>query len=225
MDLLGLSLSFTYVILILFGAYLLKRYTSLSSAVTRKIIHIAVGNWWFILMHLFTRIEYAVIGPMVFILFNYLSNRYHLLPAMELEDARKSRGTIYYPISLLVLVIAGYTEILPLYIGGIGILVMSYGDGFAALIGQGFGAQGIPILGGRKSLIGSMTMLIFSTLVIAVMTVFYYPGPLSTGSEVLLILATASIATLLELFTPCKLDNLTVPIGSALFYALLVGLI
>jgi dolichol kinase len=32
-------------------------------------------------------------------------------------------------------------------------------------------------------------------------------------------LSTAVVTTLLELFTPCGLDNITIPVGTALFFA------
>jgi phytol kinase len=98
---------------------------------------------------------------------------------------------------------------------GIGILVMGYGDGLAAIIGQRFGKEKIHHLTGKKTYAGSMTMFLVSVIVITGMTwrykyewIRHLPG---LGTAIVI----ASISTAVEAMTPMGLDNVTVPIGTA----------
>jgi phytol kinase len=109
----------------------------------------------------------AVIGPLSFILINTISYKKHLFPAMEDDVPRDNLGTIYFPISLCVLVLLCFSGYLPLAAGAVGILIMGYGDGFAALAGTHYGRTQIKIgpWNTRKTILGSATMLAASFIV------------------------------------------------------------
>ncbi len=221
-NLIGLGLSYIFVLAVLAGAALLQNIFHLSAQVTRKLIHISVSNWWFILMMWFDSLAFALIGPVSFILLNFISYRFHLLSAMELEDNRSNLGTIYFPISLLVLVILSYTDVIPIYAGAVGILIMGYGDGFASLFGGRFGRIGIYTWGGTKSVVGTLVMFVASALVTLLVTLWFHPYGQDPSMLLLVVLVVAVVATVTELITPWGADNLTVPIMSALVYAGLV---
>jgi phytol kinase len=223
MDITGLLISYLYVGLILGTTVFIQKRFGADSFNTRKIVHISVSNWWLILIYFFTRIEYAVIGPISFIIMNYLSYRYHLLPAMELKDNRKNLGTVYFPLSLLILVILGYTNVIPLAAGGIGILVLGYGDGLAALLGKRFGKRRFSVSGGEKSILGTVTMVVVSALVVLITSLAWFPGTLTAGQLLVTVLGTAIAAAAIELFTPWGIDNITVPLGTAGIYLLISG--
>ena len=126
-------------------------------------------------------------------------------------------GTVYFPISLLILVLLTFTDVIgaSTYIGAIGILIMGYGDGLAAVIGKKYGKH--PLAFG-KSFEGSITMFIVSFLVTFTILVRYG----SLASAVLVGLGVAIAGTVIELFTPKGLDNLTVPLGTAILAFILL---
>ncbi len=221
-NLIGLGVSYVFVGLVLAAAAFLQSRFGISPGVTRKIIHISVSHWWLILMAFFDTLAFAVIGPVSFIIINYLSYRYHLMPAMELEDNRKNLGTVYFPCSLLILVILSFSGYIPIYAGAVGILIMGYGDGLASVFGERWGIIARTFRGGTKSLTGTLVMFFMSALVTVLITLWFHPLPVSLGSLAVLAVLTAAAATAVELITPWGMDNLSVPIISALVYSGLV---
>jgi phytol kinase len=87
----------------------------------------------------------ASAGPASFIVINALALRFRLLPAMDERADRRNLGTVYFPISLLVLVNLCWRGVMPVWVGGVAVLVLGWGDGLAALVGEGNGAPGISI--------------------------------------------------------------------------------
>ena len=145
----GVIVSFVFVFLVIYISETLKNKKVLSKEGTRKFIHIGVSNWWFIFMFLFDNIWMAIIPPVVFTILNYISYKKNIIKTME-RDENNSLGTIYFPISLLIAVIISFLtndKVLP----GIGILVLGYGDGFAAWIGSKFKSK---VLNDNKTITG-----------------------------------------------------------------------
>ena len=132
MDILLIGLSFLYIFSVIgFSTIIFKRN---QGELSRKFIHIMVGNWIFI-SAFFTDVKAAILVPVVFIIINTLSRKYNLISSMERQD--DSWGTVYYSISFCVAVAIRFAtgwNIFPI----IGILIMAYGDGLAALVGTKF---------------------------------------------------------------------------------------
>ncbi len=215
MNLLGLVLSYVFVFLIMGISTILQKKNILGDEGARKFIHIGVSNWWILAMIFFTSQDslwYAMVPPMTFIGLNYLSYRQNIFKAME-RGGQGHLGTVYFPISLLILVIVFFGFIKQPYIGGLGILILGYGDGFAAVIGKKFGKH--QLLFG-KSLEGSIAMFIASLSVSMVLLSME-----GVTGWLMISLVIALIATFIELFTPKGLDNLSVPLLTTLAYYLL----
>lgn len=188
-----------------------RRFTSANPEITRKIVHIGAGQvillaWW-----LQTPAWMGITASVLFSLVALLSYRYPILPGVN-GVGRHSLGTFFYAVSIGLLTAAFWPMGLPQY-AALGILVMTWGDGLAALVGQNFGRHPYKILGSTKSWEGSLTMLLISfvvsLLVLGLTTGFTTP---------VLAIATlvALAATGLETLSFYGLDNLTVPLGSAL---------
>jgi phytol kinase len=217
MNVYGLISSYLLIFMILGIATFLQSKNILKEEGARKFIHIGVSNWWILAMIFFegeNAIWFAIIAPATFIVLNYLSYRLNILKAME-RNGKGSLGTVYFPISLLILVIVTYGILGReyAYIGGIGILIMGYGDGLAAVIGTKYGKHKLK---NGKSLEGSLTMFVTSLVVSLILL-----GISSVPNVIIYSLAVASISTIIEYFTTRGLDNLTVPLGASLFYYLL----
>ena len=178
---------------------------------TRKIVHIGAGNvillaWW--LQIPAAVIVGAAIMAGITALVSYFTP---ILPSID-SVGRKSLGTFFYGVSIGVLVGCFWPLQQPLY-AAIGILVMAWGDGMAALVGQNFGQHPYRVWGMNKSWEGSLTMMGVSGLVTYLMLLAVQGNNWQTG---IVSLTVAVAATILEAFSKWGLDNLLVPLGSAI---------
>lgn len=195
---------------VLLAAVIVKRYATADAEIMRKIVHIGTGNvillaWW---LHIPANIGIgaAIVAGAV----TLLSYKFPILPAIN-SVGRQSLGTFFYAVSIGLLVAWFWPMQQPQY-AVIGILVMTWGDGLAALIGQRFGKHTYKIWGMKKSWEGSLTMAMVSYLVSS-MILFGVQG--NVWQTWVVPLAIAVVATSLEAFSKFGIDNLTVPLGSA----------
>jgi phytol kinase len=219
LDALGLAASYAFVFGFIGVATFLLRRRVLNATATRKVIHVGVAHWWIIAMITMNDPWVASVGPASFIVINSLALRFHLLPAMDEAADSRNLGTVYFPIILLVLVNLCWRGIMPPWAGGIAVLVLGWGDGLAALVGERSLERGFRIWGGRKSLAGTAVMFGASFAVTLVFTLIFNArfGALLPALGVSAVVAAA--ATTVELLTPFGIDNLTVPLAVAGVYA------
>lgn len=150
-NLIGIGVSIVFIAIIMLAG---KMFEKAGKEASRKFIHIMLSNWWIIAIVFFDNMWFAALLPAVFVVINYVSFKTDLIKVMERDegDANKdSLGTVYYAISLLVLAIVTFGPLVnnPL-IGLCGILVMGYGDGLAAVIGQAVESKKLELLGNEK---------------------------------------------------------------------------
>ena len=202
-NIIGLIVASIYILVIFLTS---KLFEKKGKEVTRKYIHIMLSNIWFISMAFFDNYIIAAILPMLFVIINSLSYKFNLIKIMEREDKKEGIGTVYYAISLTVLSLVTFYINKPI-LALPGILIMGYGDGLAAVIGQKVKSKSFNILGSTKSIAGSATMFIVS-LIISILIFSFI------GIEYLILKAflIAIIATILEAISVKGLDNITVPL-------------
>ncbi|PKK94275.1 MAG: hypothetical protein CVV61_00340 [Tenericutes bacterium HGW-Tenericutes-6] len=214
----GLILSYVLVFAVIGLSTVLQKKGIVGEEGARKFIHIGVSNWWIIAILFFkgdNALWFAIIAPFTFIILNYLSYRLDLIKAME-RGGKGNLGTVYFPISLLILVILSFGILNRPEFGAFGILILGYGDGLAAVIGKKFGKK--QLIHG-KTLEGTVTMFIASLVVSSVLIILF----MNSLSYLYIGVLLAVFATLIELYSPKGLDNLTVPLGtSAILYVLLM---
>ena len=212
-DLIGIALVYCYVIflLIVTEKILSNRYPIAS----RKILHIMVGNIAFFLFIFETKEAMAFMAAGPFIFFTFLMSPYSPIKSVKnkLSESGHGLGLVYYAIAWTVLAyfFFDHKEII-----AIGILAMSYGDGFASVIGMKFGEHKYKIFDDEKSVEGSITMFLF-TLILFIIALMYYGIPLSFTLFIYLV-GISIVAAFVEGFTPKGLDNLSVPFITALLY-------
>lgn len=216
-DILGVLVSTGFVVLVLVVAQLMVTRRIVTAPVARKIIHISVAHWWLIAMAMNESLVAALIGPVFFVAFNFVAKKLDLMRALE-PKGESSYGTVYFPISLIVLVFFTFGGHFATAVGAVGCLVLGYGDGLATLFGRALRSPRLRIFGATKTVAGSATMFLASAVVVYVVAVL---SEFPAGPAILAALATAAVATVLEAATPFGLDNITVPIGSALFYGIM----
>ncbi len=205
----ALLLAFVYVSLVLAMGEGLRRLFCLSVEFTRKFVHIAVGMIAFPLVLLFRDWYLAIIPPLVFILVNYLSYRRQIFKGIETGE-KNQLGTVYFPISFSILIplLWSYPA---LFVASL--MPMTWGDAFAAIIGKRWGAHTFRVFGQARSIEGSLAMFAFS-FVATTFALVALGQPLL--ASLILGLVTAVVATLVEALSPWGIDNLTVPLISAL---------
>jgi phytol kinase len=188
----------------------LHRRTGRSSELARKVVHIGTGNvilvaWW-LQIPAWVGISASIIASLIALLSYYIP----ILPGIN-SVGRKSLGTFFYAISIGVLV-AWFWPLQQFHYAAMGILVMTWGDGLAGLIGQKFGQHPYEVWGMRKSWEGSLTMALTSYAVSCLILLSVQGNVWQTW---LVPVAIAIVATALESFSKLGIDNLTVPLGSA----------
>lgn len=205
-QLIAIFASYIFVFSVILFATLLKKYGRLSDYTTRKLVHIGVGNWVIYALFNFSDWFLAIIPPISFIVINYLSYRYKIFKAMELDE--KNPGTVYYSISLAILTFFTFYYIPRTIFPYLGIMVMVWGDGFAALIGRAFP---IKKLSEHKSIGGSLAFLVMSFLACYIY-LYIFRGEWGVALNFKLALLFAVIGMYVEYRTRKNIDNLTVPL-------------
>ncbi|WP_416309623.1 diacylglycerol/polyprenol kinase family protein [Spirulina sp. 06S082] len=198
----------------------LNRFKNTDAEFTRKIFHIGSGQvillaWWLAIPAWLIVIA-AILASIIAIVSYFLP----ILPSIN-SVGRKSLGTFFYAVSIGVLVSYFFPLQHPYY-AVIGVLIMAWGDGLAAIIGQRFGKHSYQIGGIKKSWEGSLAMLGASFLVTAIVLASVYG---IIWQVFLISLWVAIAATGLEAFSKLGIDNLTVPLGSGILTFYLVKLL
>ena len=219
MNWLGIIVSYLYIALVIIGA---KAFEKKGKEASRKFIHIMLGNWWIIAMYFFTNVWFAAFVPATFIIINYMSYKKNLIKVME-RDEQDGFGTVYYAISLLMLVIVSFGVYKQPSLGLVPTLVMAYGDGFAAIVGKLIKSKRYKLGETKKSFAGSLTMFIISTILIGGYLAFYHSTVFwKTAHWPLVTCLMAFAVTAIEAVSGKGTDNITVPI-STLCMLILIG--
>ncbi|MBE6499131.1 MAG: phosphatidate cytidylyltransferase [Methanobrevibacter thaueri] len=224
-DILALIIVYVYVAVIFVIA---ETVLKTRPEVSRKFLHIMVGNMIFA-MPFFTNpwvMVWFLTLPITIVLF-FLTQYSPIKIKNSVTESGHALGLFFYA-GIWTVLIAIFATIAPpnnpkqyLWIVALAIVPMVYGDGFAALIGQKFGKIKYTIFGGTKSLEGSLTMFVITT----VMSVFVWMVFVSIGSpmpefNIIYIIMISAIATLCEAFSYGGIDNLTVPLTTSILYFL-----
>lgn len=200
----------SWVILVILTAWGVSRFPNSEPEIIRKIVHIGTGNvilfaWWLDIP--------AAIGITASILASAITLLSYILPILPGINSvgRQSLGTFFYALSIGILIACFWPLQQPQY-AALGIMIMAWGDGLAALIGQKFGQHKYKLFGSQKSWEGSLTMAVISYIV----TILILLATQENGWQIWVVsLLIAIIATALEAFSFLGIDNLTVPLGSA----------
>jgi phytol kinase len=200
----------TYVGAIVVVAELGHRWQWLTPEQSRKIVHIGTGNVialaWLFQLPAWVGITSAVMAGMITLISYWLP----ILPGVN-SVGRQSYGTFFYAVSMGLLIAIFWPLQHPEY-AVLGILVMAWGDGFAAIVGQRWGQHPYQIWGNKKSLEGTAALMVVSYVVTSI--VLY----VANGNLPIVWLAgipVAIAAVILESVSQFGIDNITLPLGTA----------
>jgi uncharacterized protein (TIGR00297 family) len=193
---------------------------------TRRIVHILVGVLVCFSPFFFKDSLPVVTLAALFIAINYLGIRFGLLKGIH-ETDRVSYGTVYFPISFLVLVLWFWHKDPAILLTAM--LIMTFGDPVASWVGESRkNPISFKIWSDKKSLQGSIAMFLvaFSVAVAGMYGFRYMFGrPISLSTAFIFGFFTALYAAVSETVSHEGTDNLMVPLGSAvvldfLYYSL-----
>jgi phytol kinase len=196
------------------------RWQWFSAEQSRKIVHIGTGNVialaWLLQLPAWVGITSALLAGMITLISYWLP----ILPGVN-SVGRKSYGTFFYAVSMGLLIAIFWPLQHPEY-AAIGILVMAWGDGLAAIVGQRWGRHPYKIFGNSKSLEGSATLLLVSYIVT---TIILYVANGNLPIVWLVGIPVAIVAVILESISQFGLDNITLPSGAAMLAFWLVEIL
>ena len=198
-----------YLLLVFLISIIFKKFNQDNKEVLRKIIHIGIGPLIPIAQFLKINQNSALIFTGIVTLMVFVNYTYKLLPAIE-DVERKSYGTLFYCISLFVLIYLFWDK--DSYALITGFFIMTFGDGLAGLIGKNFNSKSWIFFKQEKSLLGTLTMFLTSLIVVCSI------GYAQQKNLNLNYFTIAFLATILEQFSVYGIDNFIVPISSALCF-------
>ncbi len=187
--------------LFILGTELLKRKFSLPVAFTRRVIHVGTAIVAGV-APLFATREQIILVSIIFTIVLFFGRIYHLFLAIHSVE-RHTFGEIFLPLGVVVTAFFFLPHNILAF--QFGIFVMGISDGFAGLIGEGFGKNYFKLLNSRKSVEGTCTF--FATSLILT---FLFVSDFDYR-----ILAIPFILTTTEFFLKYGLDNLVLPILGA----------
>ena len=198
-----------YIFSIFFLSSIFQKDKSNNNELKRKIIHIGIGPLIPIAQFLKIDQNSALFFTGIISLLVLINYTRKIFPTIE-DVERKSYGTLFYCLSLFILIFLFWNKDPYSLIAGF--FIMSFGDGLAGLIGKTFNSKSWIFFKQKKSLFGTMTMFLTSLIVVCSI------GYAQQNSLNLNYFTIAFFATLLEQFSVLGIDNFIVPISSALFF-------
>ena len=206
-------LDITLICIYIFSIFLLssifQKYRPNNNELKRKIIHIGIGPLIPIAKLLEIDQNSALFFTGIISLLVLINYTFKIFPTIE-DIERKSYGTLFYCLSLFILISLFWDR--DPYSLITGFFIMTFGDGLAGLVGKTFNSRSWFFLKQKKSLIGTLTMFLTSLIIVSSL------GYTQQNSMNLNYFTIAFIATLLEQISFVGIDNFIVPISSALCF-------
>ncbi len=233
-DLALIGIAYGYVLITILIPVYLKKKNIISKFHARKIVHLFAGLV-VLSVPFFILPLHAVFIALSLTIVTYFSSKdssvkqlqdlYESIGEEAEEKAGRLEGPFYYSISITIL-IAIFVVLAPdrLYFPICGILIMIISDTFASVFGKKYGKVivNIAYTGTKRTLEGSLTFFVSAFLLC--FSAFYFFGLFNPVNQHELTynlvfayaLVTALAGTLVELFSPSTIDDLTVPIAATM---------
>ena len=210
-------LKFAFILIYIFFIFLIsiiyKIFNPNSREIVRKIIHIGIGPLIPFAKFLNINQTFALWFTGFISLLTFINYKSRLFPIVE-DVERKSYGTLFYCLSLFILILLYWNKNPSALFAGF--FIMAFGDGLAGLIGKNFQSKSWILLNQKKSIFGTLTMFFTSTIII------FGLGYFQQHRFNINFFTIALISTILEQISILGIDNLIVPISASFFYNLLI---
>ncbi len=210
----GYLAEFLYIGVVVGLLAFLGRRFSLPHGVTRKLIHILIC-FVYVLEYIFFRGQWqSLIVPAVVTILLFFTARYALVPSMV--NPKNPYGIFFYAVAVTAVMALSLLSPAFLLPGGAAIFCLSFGDGFAALLGELVRRPHRLI--GNKSVEGCLFCFAFSLLGLCLLGLLIPEAMLTLPAA----LIAAAVTVLLELFGG-RFDNLFITFGVTLTVRLLAA--
>ena len=195
------------------------------SVFSRKFLHIMMGNLIFIMPFYSSNLVMAIFVTLPIAIVLFLMTDYSPIQIMNSGTTRSGHnlGLFYYAFiwTILLIIFPNNLGIVALSIGA-----MSYGDGFASVIGGMYGKHIYNLTGDDKTLEGSVGMFCAIMVSSLVIVGFYLlVGANVPSFNVFNLIFIGLVATFVESISPKGLDNIMVPLSTGILYYLLTVLL
>ena len=190
-------LGYVFALIFLLGPLVVKWANGETS---RKITHTMLFMVWVFIDIFFRDTIHQIIIPIIFLILNALSFKFKIYKSVERED-NNHLGTVYFAIAITVVMTLAYFFPELYYPSGVAAFCLTFGDGFAALMGYNFPSRK---LRGGKSILGFFSCFGASVLCLLAFKMLYW-NDLSI-SAIFIVAAMAAISELVDK----GLDNFTV---------------
>ncbi len=232
MDIILLSGAFLYIIIIIGISIILKKTGVITSHTARKIVHLFAGFAVFIVPYLSIPFLALIISVSVLIFTRFAGPKNIGKPVFEAiaEKDEREKGYLSGPfsyalaINILVFIFSFENAVQYFYFPASSIMVMMISDTAAAWVGRKWGKHKIDLKYTKtvRTIEGSLTM--FVTAFILSFLGFSFFGQWFPDSNqqmeyswiAILSLILALNSTIVEIFSPSNIDDLTVPITGCL---------
>ena len=211
-DMLAVAAVLGAVVLMLLLLRAVTRFVPLTAEQIRKLAHLGTGALSISFPWIFSS-RWAVglvcaLAVLLLLAVQYFPPLRDRLSGVLHQVERKSRGDIYFPISVALLFVLARGNKL-LYI--IPILVLTLADSVAALLGEQYGKHGYAAISARKSLEGSVGFFTVAFLSVHVPLLLF--TDLGRPETLLIAADIGLVVTLLEAIAWRGLDNIFIPLG------------
>jgi dolichol kinase len=203
---------------------------TLSSDLSRKVIHIAAGSYIWVWLFIDTSdplfAMFNIIVPLLFFV-TFLLKGFKATPddkdvktMTRTGDPRElHKGPLYFTI---VMMVAG-TLFLDTWVGVFMMAIVGWGDGIAPYIGKKYGGKTFKTLGREKTFTGSISVFMFSVVGCLIFYVLLgiigglgdtplLPDPgIDIPQMLMVIIILGLVAMIVEAFSPSDIDNLLLP--------------
>ena len=213
-------LFFSSIVILISLSELVQKQKLWSNNTNRKIIHITVGIAVSITPHIFMTNIQPVLLALIFLIVNLFSYKNNKLKSFH-HIGRDSYGTIFFPLSYLLLCIPFWN-----YSGHITIsmMLLAIADPVASIIGENiYSPTSYNLIGDRKTYQGSIGMFSCSTFIVFILSNYFF-NQWGIYFQIITSISVGLAVTIAEALSYKGSDNLTVPLISFLFLELFVHL-
>ncbi len=210
------GLYFVLLMLLIGLAEVIRRLLSASPEITRKSVHILTGVLVATTPFVFdSKVPMAVLA-IIFIIVNAVGIKADLFRGMH-GTSRITYGTVFYPVSFLILLLLLWDFHRVIFVAAM--LILAIADALAAIIGENLNRpHEFRLAAEKKSIEGSVVMMIATVLITysCIAILGSADGISLSPFEILWIACiVAVVATICEAVSTRGSDNLSLPLGAA----------
>lgn len=207
------------IAIILVASEILWRAKKLKGEKARKFVHILAGIWFAFWPVYLPMDGIFILGFFAFVLLVYsrFTRLFHAIYAVK----RRTYGDLLYAVSIIICALLTQEA----WIFTVSVLLMSFADGMAAVIGRYWGEGNRYFVFGfkelQKSYVGTITYILCCLLIVFIGS-FIGGGDVISDNILIAFVALPLFCTVIENISPYGFDNLFIPIMSTV---LLNGLV